>query len=74
MKFSKRSIFLLVPVLILLLSFSSVWAAPKGKVTIAVPYDMPMDVFNFKSGVTDVPHVAWSSVVGFCIVIPRAML
>lgn len=54
MKFSKRLIFFLVPVLILLLSFSSVWAAPKGKVVIAVPYDMPMDVFNFKSGIGSV--------------------
>ena len=54
MKLFKRSILILVPVLILLLSFSSVWAAPKGKVIVAVPYDMPMDIFNFKSGVGSV--------------------
>ncbi len=51
MKLFKRSIFFLVPVLLLLLVGNPLWAAPKGKVTIAVPYDMPMDIFNFKSGI-----------------------
>lgn len=54
MKLFKRSILILVPVLILLLSFNSVWAAPKGKVTIAVAIPMGMDIFNFKSGVGSV--------------------
>ena len=54
MKLFKRSILILVPVLILLLSFSSVWAAPKGKVIVAIPYDLPMDIFNMKSGMGSV--------------------
>jgi len=52
MKAFKKSVFYLVLFsLFLMLSWTVVWAAPEGTVTIAVPQDLSMEFFNSKSAV-----------------------
>ena len=51
MNYLFRSISIITAVVFLSLSWNAALAAPKGTVTIAVPYDLGVDLFNSKSAV-----------------------